>query len=126
MLHDLIVSFYGETTWRMLVIIFSFYPIWLPILTGAVFWQLWVRYVRYAFFLKTEMMLLEIKIPREISKSPLAMEVVLLALHQTGGESTVMDRYWKGQVRAWSSLEIVSIDGEVKFMIWIRKNIRDI
>jgi hypothetical protein len=126
MIHDFIVSLYGETTYRALVLIFNYYPIWLPLITGVVFWELWVRYVRYLFFIKTEMTVIEIKIPRDVFKSPAAMEIVLLSLHQTGQESTAVDRYWKGQVRAWSSIEIASIDGEVRFYMWIRKNIRDI
>ncbi len=126
MLHDFIVKLYGETTYRTLAIFFEFYPIWLPFITGIVFWELWVRYVRYLFFLKTEMVVIEIKIPREISKSPVAMEVALLSLHQLGGEGTFIDRYWDGKVRAWSSLEIVSIDGQVHFYMWVRKNIREI
>ena len=126
MLHDFIVSLYGETVYRTFAVFFDFYPVWLPLITGAIFWQLWVRYVRYLFFLKTEMIVLEIKIPREISKSPVAMEIALLSLHQLGGEGTFIDKYWDGKVRAWSSIEIVSIDGEVRFYMWVRKNIRDI
>ncbi|MCC2630508.1 MAG: protein of unknown function with transrane region [Candidatus Paceibacter sp.] len=126
MLHDLIVSLYGENTYRVLAVIFKLYPIWLPFLTGIIFWEFWVRYVRYLFFVKTETTLIEVRIPREISKSPLAMELVLLSLHQLGGESTVIARYWEGKVRAWFSLELVSDGGEVRFYIWTRKNMRDI
>lgn len=125
-LHDFIVSLYGETTYRIIAGIFSYYSIWLPLLAGIIFWELWVRYIRYLFFIKTEYVVLEIKIPREILKSPLAMEIAMLAFHQVGGEATVIARFWEGKVRAWSSLEIVSIDGEVKFYVWVRKNIRNI
>jgi hypothetical protein len=126
MIESFIVELYGQTTYNMLAMLFRLYPIWLPVITGVIFWEMWVRYVRYIFFIKTEMTLIEIKIPREVLKSPAAMEMALLSLHQTGGEGTVYDRYWSGKVRAWFSLEIVSIDGEVKFYVWLRKNMRDI
>jgi hypothetical protein len=126
MFEGLITELYGATTYRVVAMIFRFYPIWLPLISGVVFWELWVRYVRHLFFLNTETTLLQIKIPREIFKSPAAMEIVMLSLHQTGGESTVYDRYWSGKTRAWFSLEIASIGGEVNFYVWLRKNTRDI
>jgi hypothetical protein len=126
MFEGFITELYGATTYRVLATIFRFYPIWLPLLSGIIFWEMWVRYVRYLFFLKTDTVLLQFKIPRDIAKSPAAMELALLSLHQTGGESTVIDRYWNGKVRAWFSLEIVSLGGEVNFYIWLRKNTRDI
>jgi hypothetical protein len=61
--------------------------------------------------------LLEIKIPREMFKSPVAMELFLNSLSQTA-VGTVWDVYWKGRVRPWFSLELVSIDGQVHFYIW--------
>ena len=48
----------------------------------------------------------------------------LTALHQTGGEGTWYDKYVSGKVRAWFSLEIVSIGGDVHFYIWTRKGFR--
>lgn len=71
-------------------------------------------------------MLLEIKLPKEITKSPLAMEIVLGAFHQTGGETTWVDRIWKGQTRSWFSLEIVSIGGNIKFFIWTKPKHRNV
>ncbi len=53
------------------------------------------------------------------------MELVLTALYQTGGEGTPLDRYWDGKVRPWFSLELVSIEGEVKFFIWTFKSQRN-
>jgi hypothetical protein len=126
MFEGIITELYGATTYRVIAIIFSFYPIWLPIISAVIFWELWVRYVRYLFDLKTEKVLLQIKLPREISRSPVAMELAVLALHQVGGEFTVYDRYWSGKHRAIFSLEIVSIGGQVNFYVWLRKNTRNL
>lgn len=126
MIRDLIVGFYGEVTYNAIATFFAFYPVWLPPLMLFMVWQLWVRYIRAEFFAKTEMVLLEIKIPKEIFKSPVAMELVLNAMFQTGGEGTVIDRWWQGKVRAWFSLEIAAINGQVRFFIWTRKALRNL
>ncbi|MDQ3076598.1 MAG: hypothetical protein M3Q63_00875 [bacterium] len=126
MLHDLIVSLWGESTYRVLAILFRLYPLWLPLTLGIAFWQTWVRYVRWNFFVNTPTTLLEVRLPKEITKSPAAMELALHALYQTGGESTVIAKYWEGKTRDWFSLEIASIGGEVRFYIWTRNRTRNI
>lgn len=101
-----------------------FAGVWVPIVIFRYAWGMWVRYVRYAWETKQEKVLLEIKLPVETMKSPLAMELVLTSLYQTGGEGTPIDRYWDGKSRPWFSLELVSIDGEVHFYIWTFKGQR--
>ncbi len=81
---------------------------------------LWVRYVRRKFFASQKYILLEIILPKEVTKSPLGMEIIINHLAQTGGEGTWWDKYVKGKTRPWFSLEIVSIEGNVKFIIWTR------
>lgn len=81
----------------------------------------WVDNRRAEFMLEQEYVLLRVKPPENLTKSPLAMEIFLQALHQPGGEANWYDKYIKGQVRAWFSLEIVSVEGAVMFFIWTRK-----
>lgn len=95
-------------------------PILLAYILLIIFVPLWVNYVQSKFFLKTKTVLLEIRLPKETIKSPLAMELFLSSLHQTGGEGTWYDKYWEGKTRPWFSLEMVSIEGQVKFYIWTR------
>jgi hypothetical protein len=77
-----------------------------------------VAQVRAAFIRNTEVKVLEIRIPKDIKRTPLAMEIVTNALYQTGGESTWYDRYILGKVRSWFSLEIASIGGHTHFFVW--------
>jgi len=104
----------------------SYSPIWLPILLMIIAWKLWVRYVRALFWSKQKRILLEIKLPKEITKSPLAMETFLIALHQTGREGTWFAKYWEGKTRPWFSLEMVSIEGVVRFFIWTEAAFKNI
>ncbi|MEI7513098.1 MAG: hypothetical protein WCJ74_00560 [bacterium] len=95
-------------------------PIWLPFLLGYVAWEIFVRYNRRQFFASQKYSLLEIRVPKEVAKSPVAMELFLNTVWQTSGESTWYDRNFLGKTRAWFSLEIVSIDGHIHFFIWTR------
>ncbi len=101
-------------------------PVWLPILLWNIFWVLWLNAIRSEFFYKQKYLVLEIRLPKENFKSPLAMELFLHTLHQTSGESTWFDKYWLGKTRTWFSLELASIEGQVKFFIWMRAGWRPV
>ncbi len=92
-------------------------PLMLLLLLVIIFWPLWIRYIRAKNFLSLKYTVLEIKLPKDTFKSPLAMEIFLQALHNTSDGSNFA-QYWKGETRPWYSLEVVSIEGRVKFYIW--------
>ncbi|MES2088105.1 MAG: hypothetical protein V4467_03915 [Patescibacteria group bacterium] len=100
-------------------------PLWSPILFGVLFFKYWMRYIRADFVKASGSILLEIKIPKETLKSPLAMEIFFTSLYQTGS-ATFSELYWKGKVRPWFSLELASIEGQVKFFIWSHKKFRNL
>lgn len=88
--------------------------------------RLWKVYINQKFIDKfnEDSVLLEIKLPREINKSPLATETAISSLLQTGSVGTNFDREWKGNLTAWSSLEIASIEGVVRFFVRANKKFR--
>lgn len=88
----------------------------LPIPLAILCWRLYILYIKSFHILNLEWTLLEVKMPREVFKSPAAMEVVLSALHQPG-EGTLIDKYVNGRVRVWFSLEMVSLGGSIHFYI---------
>lgn len=93
----------------------------LPILAYLA-WSLWMTYIQILFLRSIKWTLLEIKPPKDVFKSPLAMELVLNSLYQTGGHGNWMQKYWGGAVRNWFALEIVSIEGAIHF--YIRTNVK--
>ena len=107
--------------WHYLTLIVSFFLdyiyIWLPLVSAGAFAKLWLGYVRLDFLAHQKYFLVEVKIPREVAKTPLAMEVFLSSIWQKG-TSTYIDTYWSGKVQPWYSLEMVSIGGQIKFFIW--------
>ena len=84
---------------------------------GLVWWRQWVRHVQSTFLNSIKWIMLEVRLPRDVFKSPLAMEMVLNTIHQGGGTSTWYAKFWDGKVRNWFSLEIASIEGDVRFYI---------
>lgn len=96
-------------------------PLWLPVVAVVGGWRSWMWWARAHYLSKQKAILLEVKFPREITKSPRAMEAVLTQMWTDSGETTFFNRVYQGQVRPYFSLEIVSFGGEVHFYIWARK-----
>jgi hypothetical protein len=92
-------------------------PIWLPIITFYLFFEYWMYYVQKKFDLSQGRVTLEIKIPQEIFKSPEAMELVLIQLHQTAAPDNHVQTYWDGKHPPVYGLEIVSREGDIRFYI---------
>ncbi|MBU3925978.1 hypothetical protein KJ763_02330 [Patescibacteria group bacterium] len=105
--------------------ILASYIWWLPIFLIAIFGNLWVYYARSKFLYGLSWILLEVKLPREITKTPRAMEVFLNSLHITK-DGNMLEKYWQGFLRVWFSLEIVGINGEVHFFIYTQKFFRNL
>lgn len=83
----------------------------------VLFWPLWVNYVRSKRIYGMKFAVFEIKLPKETLKSPRAMELFLHALHNTS-DGNQLKQYWQGEFRPYYSLELASIEGQVKFYIW--------
>ena len=101
-------------------------PLWLPVTLWIATWSVWVWYIQGLYISGRDPVLLEVKIPREISKSPRAMEIALSSFWFTSSETTFLHRAWRGQVRVWYSLEYASFGGEVHMYVWVPKSHRNI
>ena len=114
---DLYLKIWGYTleTWA----------IWLPILMTGLFFNTWFSYKRRQWINSKEKILLEIKIPKEIDRSPAAMEVVFGGIFEPVVGS-LTDVFLNGRVRYWFSFEMVSIGGDVRFFIWALKDWKEI
>ncbi len=92
-------------------------PIWLPVITFHLFFEAWMEYVQLGYDLNQGRVTLEIKLPQEILKSPEAMELVLIQLHQTASPDNHLQTYLDGKHPPVHSLELVSRGGDVRFYI---------
>lgn len=98
----------------------------LALITVTVARRLYVAYIQEKFIYNQEWVLLNIRIPREVLRSPEAMELVLNAFHQGGGIGTWYNRLVKGAVLLWFSLEIVSIEGNIYFFVHTPRKFKDL
>ncbi|MFA6494520.1 MAG: hypothetical protein WCT49_05710 [Candidatus Paceibacterota bacterium] len=110
-----ILSMFG-LTFHLIGIGLSFAPYWLPFVLGYVFWELWMRYVQMQYLSDIKWVLIGIRLPKNIMKTPLSMELVISALHQPS-QGTWLDRIWKGRLKSSFSLEIASLGGDIHFYI---------
>lgn len=99
---------------------------WLLYLFAQMSFAQWLKYKRAEFIKNIAWITLEIKLPREITKSPVAMESVLEAFQQGGGLSNWWDKYRKGNMLNWFSLEIASFGGDIHFYIRTNKKFKNI
>lgn len=88
-----------------------------PVALGPVVWNSWLYYIRIRTLKKFKWLMLEIKIPPEVEKTPLAMEQTLSILHSTLFPGSWWKRYVEGRVQEWFSLEMTSFGGELHFYI---------
>ena len=101
----------------LLGIILWILPLAGTILLGVVAWKLWVHYRQQDFISGIDFALLEIIPPREVLRSPKAMELFFTNALYHWSEKGGLEQYYQGAVWFWYSLEIVSIEGQVHFYI---------
>src|SRR3989344_4942908 len=68
----------------------------LAIVLGLIFWPLWLAYVRSKNFFNMKYIVLEVKLPKEMHKSPKAMELFLHSVHNTADGNWIL-QYIKGE-----------------------------
>jgi hypothetical protein len=118
MLQSLIIELQTHILPQVIQYTIYLSPLLLAIALGHIFWPLWLRYIRAKFSYGLKYTLLELRLPKDVYKSPLAMEVVLQSIHNTANGSAFA-QYWKGEYRPYYSLEIISVEGQIKFFVWL-------
>jgi len=93
----------------------------------------WLAYIQARYLKNTKFVLLELRPPREVRKTPRAMEQVFTALHSLGsGPELVLfwakmnEKWWNGEVIFPYSLEMASFSGEIHFYMWVPERHRNI
>lgn len=82
------------------------------------FTNTWLWWKQSLFKNNTTWITLEIRPPREVRKSPKAMEQVLTSLHSfRNAPGDFFEKWIDGEVTKWFSLEIASIEGEIHFYV---------
>ncbi len=106
----------------------QFWFTWLPWLLGLIFLKLWRFYKREDFLRKMrgDYTLLELHIPKEVHRSPAAMELIIdLLWYVAGGGGSWKMRLLKGAVLFPASLEIISVEGNIYFFMRVHNRIKE-
>ena len=97
--------------------LFIILPIALPIMLIYAWWTIRFRWLTMKYVEEQKSCLLEIRLPKEIVKSPAAMEIFFSHLAESGAGNWG-EAFLDGKTRPWFSCEIVSTGGYVRFFIW--------
>ena len=84
--------------------------------------QEWITYLELKYQSEKDRAVLEIRVPRDINKTPLAMEFVLNSMQEVGGDGDWLTRLTTGKRRSIFSLEMASHAGDVHFYIWCERD----
>lgn len=80
----------------------------------------WLVYVQAKYRKENKYVLLELKMPREIRKTPRAMEQVFTTIHALRNSPANFEERWlQGEVTLQYSAEMASFGGEVHLYMWI-------
>jgi hypothetical protein len=114
------------TFFQMGAFFLALLPLVLPVFLYKEWWHVWMEYIHEdKYWNGYEYTLLEVRLPEEITQSPYAMELVIRSMYDVGGIDTPIDEFWKGNMKPWYSLEIISTEGQVRFYIWGRKGFKN-
>lgn len=111
-------SFVLDSLESVLLLLLGYWWIYLPILLGSSLVGAYGSYTRLQFVKAIKWTLLELKIPQDPGKSPKATEQIFATLHGTLPPPILWrNKFFKGTMVNWISLEIVGIGGEIHFFI---------
>ncbi|MBP6926034.1 MAG: hypothetical protein KBC22_03190 [Candidatus Pacebacteria bacterium] len=83
-------------------------------------------FLAYTATLNKKWVTLEIRIPREIERSPVAMEVFIINALYHSSTGSFWSKHWKGFIKNAVSLELVSFGGSLHFYIYCQAWLKDV
>lgn len=107
---------------RIISFIIASSPLWLPYILFYLWFESWMFYIQSLNRLKGGRVSLEIMLPKDMFKSPAAMESILTQLFQKASPDNLVDTYWAGKHPPYYGLEIISTEGTVRFIVSTQNN----
>jgi len=92
---------------------------WLIFVIGLLILIFYVRLIwqRKKYVKSVEQTLLAIDIPKDNEQSLIAVEQIFASLAGIKSGPNLWEKYWLGKVQLWFSLEIISLEGYIQFLI---------
>lgn len=118
-----------QISWLLGIFWSIFSEVWwlvLPVILYVIFTNLWLFYLRLVTLHNMSWSLLEIHVPQEVLRTPLAMEQIFAALAAIYPKVTFLKKWWNGKVVDWVSFEMVGVAHGVHFFIRVPANYRNL
>lgn len=97
--------------------------LWAIILSA---WRLWIFYIQGKFAKTIQYVLLAIDVPRENKQGPEAVERLFAHLAGARSSGSKTERYFKGYFQLSFSFELISIEGQIQYLIRTPIQFRDL
>lgn len=107
-------------------ILLGYWWIITPIILFFILKALWMGHIHSEYLKSLKWIVLEFKVSSDIVKTPKAMEQFFTGLHAGGKKLKFREKYFKGEIPPWFSLEIVSQGGTIHFFIRTQSQFRDL
>ncbi len=98
-------------------IIIPYFWVVAPVVLFFILYETWLFYIQTRYKASIPWVVLEVRLPKEVEKSPKAFELILSGIHGIYSKRNLMEKYLKGMVPEWVSFEVISIGGETHFLI---------
>ncbi len=100
----------------------------LPVVIFYFLRRVWMIYTRVKYLKGITWSILEIKIPKEILKTPKAMEQIFAQIY--GGIYSYgikfLEKYWDGKIENWLSFELVGQAGSIHFFVYVPSKFKNL
>lgn len=111
-------------------VIYAFFiDYWWLVLPPAIFFiflDIWLIAIRTRWIKALPWITLEIRIPREILKTPKAMEQVFSGMHALYDPPNPLEKWWQGRLQEWVSFEMVGDSTGIHFYVRTIKRFRNL
>lgn len=105
----------------------SYWWAYLPAVFVVASYQIWMYTQRKQFLMGMKWVLLEVIPPPDVPKSPKLAESIFAGMHGIyTGSLAWKKQFFKGEVPAWFSFELVSNGGEIHFLVRTPEDLRNV
>src|SRR3989344_4984441 len=125
------MSFFNSVFWGDLKLALSilgeFWWVYLPVLLALAFYNSWISLKKFEYLNSLKWVVLKIKPPPQSDRSLKAVEQIFAGLHGIyAGSTSWKNRFFKGKVQDWFSLEIVGEEGGTNFYLRTLENYKSL
>lgn len=113
--NQMVSAIFAIVGWTIVALIFFF--------MGA---ELWVSIRQTKNTINWQWTLLAVDVPPDTIQGPKAVEQIFSQLSGAHSGPNIGEKYWQGAKQRWFSLEIISLEGYIQFLVYTEAKFRDL